>query len=188
MVKAKRIFIVLLFLPIIGCIVGSIFSEWSSSTLRIKWQPLGSPPSQLVEILHTSPLIALGSDDNYYSHKSDKWVIEDIETNSEEDQNYDYLCEGVESPPIDDAVKIVEFCNPWGLGGLGYYYTKYALLQDGSVWKWEASHSAEGSPIPFIEPLIGSAIFLAIAFIIVLIFLFDDFLNNLSEKAKLDDN
>ena len=106
----------------------------------------------------------------------------------EEDQNYDYLCEGVESPPIDDVVNIVEFCNPWGMGGLGYYYTKYALLQDGSVWKWEASHSAEGSPIPFIEPLIGSAIFLAIAFIIVLIFLFDDLLNNLSEKAKLDDN
>ena len=188
MVKAKRIYIVLLILPIIGCFIGGAFSEWSSSTLRIKWQPLGIPPSQPVEINSAYPLIVLGSDGANYSYKVNRWETTDNTHTFEEDHTYDSRCEGVESPPIDNVVYIIESCTPWGKGAMGYYYTRYALLQDGSIWKWEARHSADGSPIPFIEPIIGSAIFFLIAIAIVLVFLFYDLLTNLSEKVKSDDN
>jgi len=188
MVRTKRILIVLFILPVIGCIIGGAYYEWSSSKEWDKWQSLGTPPSKPVEVISAYPLIVLGSDGNNYTYRVNRWETTN-ETQPFNETQWDYYtCEGVESPSIDNLVDNKVSCESWGKGAMGYYYKEYALLQDGTIWEWKKSYSADDGMDIIAWPIIGSALFLILAIIIVLIFLFDDLLVSLKEKAKTNDN
>jgi len=189
MIKTKRIFLVLLIFPIIGCLVGSAFYEWDSSTLRKEWELLGTPPSKAVEIYSTSPLVVLSSNGNYYSYifKSNGWEIILPDKIVVEDNSPDYVCPKLEIPPIDNLINSTESCT--SDGGPDYTFRKYAVLTDGSVWIWVKAQGWEGDSIgPILVPAIGSGIFLLLAVITVLIFIFDDYISSLKKKANIDDN
>ena len=188
MVKTRRILSVLFILPILGCILGGAFYKWSSSKEWSKWQSLGTPPSKPVDVISAYPLIVFGSDGNNYTYTVNRWETTD-ETHPFNETQWDQeACEGVESPPIDNLVDSEVSCEAWGKGAMGYYYKEYALLQDGSVWEWKKSYSADGGMEIIIWPIIGSGIFIIIAIILILIFLFDDLLVSLKEKANATNN
>ena len=188
MVRIRRILTVLFILPIIGCIIGVAFTGLYFSDEWNKWQSLGTTPSKPVEIISASPLIVLGSDGNNYIYIVNGWEITD-ETHPIYETEWDQIaCEGVESPPIDNMVDNQVSCIAWGKGAMGYYYHDFALLEDGSIWEWRKSDAADGVMDLIAWPIIGIAIFGALAILIVLIFLFDDLLVSLKEKAKANDN
>ena len=189
MVKTKRIFLVLIILPIIGCIVGGAFYEWSSSTLRNEWELLGTPPSKAVEIYSTSPLVVLSSNGNYYTYifKSDNWDLTITEKIDVEEKSTAYVCPELDIPTIENIIYSTESCKY--VGGPGYTFRKYAVLQDGSVWIWVAEQVWEGDSWgSIIVPAIGSGIFFLIAVITVLVFLFDDYIASIKAKANIADN
>ena len=189
MIKTKRIFLVLIILPIIGCLAGSAFYEWDTSTLRKEWELLGTPPSKAVEIFSTSPLVVLSSNGKYYSYifKSNDWEIINPNEIDVEEYSPEYDCPEIDIPTIDNQIYSTETCRYYG--GPGYTFRKYAILQDGSVWIWVVEQAMEGdSWASIIVPALGSGIFFLLAVLTVLIFIFDDYISSLKEKAKIVDN
>ena len=188
MVRIKRILIVLFIFPIVGFVVGIALLKWDLSKEWSKWDSLGTPPSKAIEVVSACPLIVLASDGNNYTHIINRWEITE-ETQPCKETEWDQIaCEGVESPPIDNIVNSEVSCFAWGKAAAGYSYHEFALLEDGSIWEWSKSYSADDGMLIVMWPTFGIAIFGAIAIIIVLIFLFDDLLVSLKEKANANDN
>ena len=188
MVRIRRILIVLFILPIVGFVFGIALFQWDLSKEWSKWESLRTPPSKAIEVVSASPLIVLGSDGNNYTYIINRWEITDVTHPFKETEWDQIACEGVESPPIDSIVSNKVSCFAWGKGAMGYSYHEFALLEDGSIWEWSKSYSADDGMLIIAWPIIGIAIFGAIAILIVLIFLFDDLLVALKEKANANDN
>ena len=180
---ARKTLVILIALPIFGGFLGAVLSNLGFPSNP--WDSLGAPSSPAEAFVCISPQLVVESVDGNmftYTRPAHGWELYEGEIQSPTSLNEWSLCEDVRPPSIKEVIDSSEECIEWGLG---YSYSKYVILSDGSVWKWNFQYSGEWEFIGFIFYILGGAIaFLVIALIILAFMHFNVLLKRLEERAQ----
>jgi hypothetical protein len=139
--RAGRTWIVLLGMPIAGCLLG--YALGALSTADIRWINLGSPPDPPAQLLG---VVRSGSEYRIHvksqsgrafscCHADPEWL--EIQPASEYRAR---RCGEVQPPfPVPSPPAGVVACTEYdpGFEALGFETRRFVLLQDGSVWTWQ---------------------------------------------------
>jgi len=183
MTLARKTIVILIIFPIIGGALGPFLSNLGGSSTP--WESLGVPSSPAESFISISPFLLVEStDENIFTYSGSKygWKPYEGEIQSSALVNEWILCEGVQPPPIEEVIDSIEECTEWGLG---YSYSKYVILFDGTVWKWSSQDSSEWDVMFHIFSILGGAILFLVVALIILAFLhFNALLKRLEERAR----
>jgi hypothetical protein len=168
MLKFKQIIFVVLtmLLVLIGMLAGGYVGSWSAANSiqsHEDWRPLSMPPAQVVQLLgFCDRAICVETEDGrryryigidcQQTSSEDCWREEpaaELESTIAHLYNpcmYEFQIPG---PPPDT----IQMLGVKACGSGGDYYESYALLEDGSVWKWDHSIS-DLAPLGILDGLI----------------------------------
>ena len=132
----KRILLILIILPTIGCLLGYVVAEEKFSNNNINWESLGSPPSPAVSFIQSfhNNVVETTSGEMYrYYGQINGWIYIEEEPSDTHIDSFADLCNQITPDPLDDIIDSAEDCVKYETG---YSYYKFAILDDGSVWMW----------------------------------------------------
>jgi hypothetical protein len=163
----KRILIIVIVLPIVGCLFGYVIADIQFGEHNVTWELLGSPPSPAVRFIQNSRGIVVSTrNGQIYEHGPyNEWKLLDEEPSETRTEDFSELCIDVTAPPLEGTIDSKEDCARYEMGSA---YRKFAIIEDGSVWMWGKTINMYGFTYIFFM-VIGSFGFLVLGLITIVI-------------------
>jgi hypothetical protein len=140
----KRILIIVIILPIVGCLFGYVIADIQYGQHNITWEYLGTPPSPAIQFVDNVKGIVVVSTSNgqiYTYVPYDKWRLIDEDRLETRVEDFSELCKDVTAPPLEGTIDSMEDCARFEMGSA---YYKYVIIEDGSIWMWSKTINMYG--------------------------------------------
>jgi len=182
----RRTILFIIGFPIFGCLLGWLIVSIIASDKLTAWRSLGTPPYPAISFASTTlQPIVLTQEGILYAYEGcgeDCWIPID-ETSQDLLSSPPFEnCPEVSPPHLDKVVAEGTTCDAYGPL---IYTIRYAITENGNVWKWEMSRTGLYHPfVQFLFPVVGSIIFLGLGILGIFTSAFESLLDRLDRNAK----